>query len=120
MIIFWFTGRKNYTLAATWQDGSGVDKDKTLTGCVVGQPVIVLHAWKNADTTIETGHFVFFKVTGATNVSAKQWIRMGFIRDSGNNSFEQLCLVLMPSTTSMTFHFGMEYDSDDIIRIYKT
>ena len=110
----------DHTLAATWQDGSGVDKDKTLTGCVVGQPVIVLHAWKNATDAVEVGHFIFVKVTGATNVSANQWIRMGFIRDANNTSFEQLCIVLMPSQTSMTFHFGAEYDSDDIIRIYKT
>ena len=116
------------TLVATWT--APEDGDKTITGCVVGQPIIFAHkAIAVPEDGNESGWCTLSFKSGVTNtrVSAKNKYYLGSVdNEYANETYEgAMCgaggvanIILIPTATSVIVTIAGS-DSDDIIYVYR-
>ena len=115
--IFFLLCRKNHTLVATWTFSNAEDNDvgvnKTVSGCVSGQPIIFLHK-----QNIDTGAWCYIKPTaGVVNIARNHHYVLG--TESGNdqiggpNNF-----ILIPNKTSITVNI-LPIGNDDTVYVFK-
>ena len=115
--------RKNHTLAATYTNlGDNKYVSKTITGCVVGQPVII-----GASTTFDADFVIFLKVVSGSLIGTTNgtYYRLGTYWSVGGDSTKAkseccaMSFVIVPTATSVTLSFG-DVDSDETVYVYKT
>ena len=111
--IFFLLCRKNHTLAATWSITA--EGDKTISSCVVGEPVILCHGAGSASTNA-SGCFIRIK-SGANSGLAANWYGMGL--HGQGNAFSEV-FVIIPTATSVVCNFTMsDTGSNNKIYVYK-
>ena len=112
--------RKNHTLFAKWSKPE--DSDKTITGCVSGEPIFIIHQVASAGD-----HSVYFSIqikSGAAHASTstKNYYAIGTPWNSsdtwGDRQPSTNVLVIIPNATNVVIHFFDAYD-DDVIYVYK-
>ena len=125
------TSAGKYTLVATWS-GSTPDVVKTITGCVVGQPVFLIYntnRWEK-DTSQNNINSIMLDEFNYTAIRIKSganpqygWINFGIMesifRDNVAYHDGILSLILIPTATSIVLDLGRQQDGDDIIYVYK-
>ena len=113
----------DHTLAQTFTTASG-DKTCTITGCTVGQPIILIHEPKSSYTNGSAGHFCNLYLTsgckGLTNgfsmmFGTRYWDPAGGRIYASSNT----CLVIIPTETVVTFStFEVNGSNSDMETIY--
>ena len=107
-------------MVATYTYTAGKTESKTVTGCVVGQPVLFIYSQGTGSTA---GSWCGIKVTaGADTGTAAAWHYMmgtrGAFVDLGSIGSGNEIFVVIPKATSITVY--IESGGCDVIRVYKT
>ena len=110
----------DHTLAATWNKPTG--GTKTVTGCVVGQPIFFIH--KNYSDSAVNAYIELKPTAGCVHASSSTSGHYAIGTPSWDDAHIKGCtnvLVVIPNATSVTISFGGSNDGgDDIIYVYKT
>jgi hypothetical protein len=119
----------DHTLFATWTQSNEDLTSKTITGCIIGKPVFIIH--KGTGGTFKRGFCLIDVFSGAATVSGTQYpqYRMGTLGDyevsgeypgDGYTWLRQVggfnCFTIIPTATSVTVK--VHYAIDDAFYVY--
>ena len=109
----------DHTLAATWTQGTK-NGDKTITGCVVGQPVFIIHH-VTKDNAGEAGQYAILRATAGAKNATTTGCHYIIGTDRGNANYPRGTNVFMiiPTATSVTVNIYTTLDDEELL-VYKT
>ena len=109
--IFFLLCRKNHTLFATWNKPA--DGDKTITGCVVGKPLIIVHKpLKNG-----FGSCYINPKSGTVNQFSGHHYAIGVYDGNSATGSGPSCFVCVPTATTVVLNI-QEASADDCLYVY--
>ena len=117
--IFFLLCRKNHTLATTWGQGTAAG-DKTITGCVVGQPVFIIHhVTKNLGG--DSGQYVNLRVISGAKHATTTGCHYILGTDSGSPTYPRgtTVFIIIPTATSVVVNLYGKLDDEELL-VYKT
>ncbi len=106
-------------MAATWAQGT-TNGNKTITGCVVGQPVFIIHhVTKNLGG--DAGQYAILRATAGAKHATTTGCHYIIGTDNGNANYPRGTNVFMiiPTATSVTVNIYTTLDDEELL-VYKT